>query len=199
MISLTKKFIYIDIVKTASTSIRKILAKEGGIDKHHCFLNKTCVDNPLKRNISSDGTWLNHKLNLDEYYKFAFVRNPWDRLVSLFFFGEQQKRKWARLSFNAFATRECTNILDGIYNTNSKPMIEWIRDDDRNILVDYIGKFESLTTDWENVKLALNISNNLPHIKRSNHLNYRTYYTKELKKLVDQAYKEDIEFFNYSF
>jgi hypothetical protein len=86
--------------------------------------------------------------------------------------------------------------------------LDWITDDDGNIMVDFVGRYENLEEDWRKVRgvleertgLTMKRDQPLVHKHRSNigH-GYRWYYNDETKELVREHYKKDIEAFDYDF
>jgi len=66
--------------------------------------------------------------------------------------------------------------------------------------VDYIGRFENLSSDWKHVCSKMtNFSSNLPMYNSSNHKNYHEYYTdKDIEKVYNK-YKIEIDYLNYKF
>jgi hypothetical protein len=83
------------------------------------------------------------------------------------------------------------------------------------MLVDYVGRFENLQNDFNNICKALGLNEiNLPHVNRARKeisilsflkqnkrekKHYSEYYDSETKEIVENAYKNDIQIFNYSF
>ena len=69
--------------------------------------------------------------------------------------------------------------------------------------MDYIGKFETLSQDWQFLAQQYGFSEELPHLNRSKKdkkdtsSDFRTYYTKELAQLVYKRYQQDVELFGY--
>ena len=204
------KFIFIGINKTATTSIRKILRKYGGKGKHTHFLNGTCGEHkPHKKNKSKCPYDNQHivnpnTLNLDDFFKFVIVRNPWDRLVSLYNWGTQIKggKHW-NFSFKKFIMSLHTeeNPLKEYKNIYlpSKPMLEWVTNENGEVLVDFVGKFETLEKDWEYISKQLQIKDKLPHLYKTKRSHYRDYYDEEMVERINEIYKKDIEHFNYKF
>ena len=88
MISHKHKFIFTHIPKTGGTSITRALNPNAGIK------NKPLKEMPLK--------------DKEDYFKFTFVRNPWDRAVSMFFF--RQKRGWL--------TKKKFELIGSAHNVN---------------------------------------------------------------------------------
>lgn len=135
-----------------------------------------------------------------EYFKFAFVRNPWDRVVSCY------ANKVANSSHYAF--REC-------FGKDFNYFVEFISKQnlsktDRHIQLQkdlfpakelhFIGRFENFEEDFKLVLNALGIKNAvIPHKNISNHRHYSTYYNEKTKAMIASKYKEDIELFGYRF
>ena len=64
----------------------------------------------------------------------------------------------------------------------------------------FIGKFENLQSDFNKICEIIGIKKEkLPLINNTNKEDYKSYYTEETKKIIQKAYKKDIEMFNYSF
>jgi hypothetical protein len=146
----------------------------------------------------------------DSYFKFAFVRNPWDRLVSAFHYlkrGGRTKRDrlWAAANlapyenFAGFA-RGWVN-QDNVYSyVHFIPQHEFLCDRHLQIEFDYIGRFESIEDDFKYIGQRLRIGTNLPHYNRgAPRPDYRTFYDRETKAIVGRVYRDDIELLSYTF
>ena len=139
----------------------------------------------------------------DEYFKFSFCRNPWDRAVSI----------WKYLNFKSPDVRVTERfeefkdfLLKGIeiddhhWKWHYFPQINHIVDEDGNIQVDFIGRFENLQEDFNIVCDKIGMpQTKLPHANKTKHQNYVEYYDSEAKEIVGEVYKKDIEFFGYEF
>jgi len=68
-----------------------------------------------------------------------------------------------------------------------------------DMLVDFVGRYETLAEDFDAVCDRIGIECALPHINRSRHGDFREYYTPETRALVEEVYKADIELFGYRF
>jgi len=77
----------------------------------------------------------------------------------------------------------------------------FLEDKNGEMLVNYIGRFESLNEDFEKVKVLIGAPKfHLPHVMKSNRdKTYQKYYDIETKALVEKRYGKDIELFKYSF
>jgi len=136
-------------------------------------------------------------------FTFAFVRNPWDRLVSLFHY-ESQKRNLNPDGFRNYIRMVTRGAIDpiGAYNeqghSKANRQLDWLRWGDR-WLPDFVGRFENLEADWRTVCGELGIDAPLPHHNASNHDHYSTYYTDALARRVAVRFAEEIDMFHYTF
>jgi hypothetical protein len=74
-----------------------------------------------------------------------------------------------------------------------------ICDDQENLMVDYVGRFESVAEDLQHICERLKISVALPHKNKSNHGDYRSYYNTRTRDLVTDLCRLDIDLFGYTF
>lgn len=200
-------FLFIHIHKTAGSSIRDaLLALEGSefIAHNHTHLS-----------------WIDYD-SYKDYYKFSFVRNPWDRLVS-WYFGILKLK--ANNNFQKYIKSCCSNfsqflncnevikekiccknevlsrLKTNYYKSISYNQLDYISDLDNKIIVDFIGKFENLNNDWNSLLKNLSIKNfNLSFKNKGYHKNYKEYYANvsDIEK-VRLMYKKDIDYFKYEF
>ena len=144
-----------------------------------------------------------HENEFNSYFKFAFVRNPWDRLYSMYKF--TVRRGWCSkdVPFNKWiykdAITEACKFQEPIVPIQQKPQVDWITDTDGNIMVDFVGKFETLNQDFKHVCQQLNITLSLVNINASPGKHYKDAYDEGSKQFVENHYKKDIEMFKYVF
>ena len=67
------------------------------------------------------------------------------------------------------------------------------------ILVDFLGRFETLEEDFARVCAAVGVRADLHHTNQSRHRDYRCYYTDRTRELVERFWADDITFFGYRF
>ncbi len=132
----------------------------------------------------------------DRYFKFAFVRNPWDRWVSLYHFMRQypsnHHHKLALgLTFEDFLTTLAWQ--------QKRQQTTFLTDGNGKLIVDYVGRFETLRADFTHICSVLMPAASLGHIHRSKHRDYRRYYNSRTAELVAEISREDIELFGYDF
>ncbi|MBN2476895.1 MAG: sulfotransferase family 2 domain-containing protein [Pirellulales bacterium] len=146
----------------------------------------------------------------DGYYRFAFVRDPWDRFVSLYhyFAAMTPAHRWyrpnARLatavqrvgSFAEFCRRFDTWPHRDHFHF--WPQYRWITDDDGSRLVDFVGRFERLPDDFSHVCRQVGADCvPLPRHNRSPHGPYRQYYDEQSWQIVGDRYRRDVRMFQY--
>lgn len=147
--------------------------------------------------------------NYKNYFKFAFVRNPWDRLVSAYVFLKkggltEQDKAWAQEyldkfgSFQSFVMHGLTPSV--IYRVlHFIPQWEYVVDRNGKVDVNFIGRFETLESDFEILAKRLGVSTSLLKINHSLKGDYRSYYNDTSAEVVAKLYSRDIELFGYSF
>lgn len=138
------------------------------------------------------------------YFKFAFVRNPWDRLVSCWQnkVVESNHFKFADDTLKKMQT--FGNFVDFVERQNIEKCNNHIRLQQKLIdmnNVDFIGRFENFNDDLSKVIEIIGIKP--VTITRKNisarRLAYREYYDTGLKEKVAKIYHKDINIFNYDF
>jgi chondroitin 4-sulfotransferase 11 len=203
MISHKFQYIYIHIPKTGGTSIEKFL-----LSFEDVFIDWSS-DFPLgklsekQQNLFQIGGPEAKQHNLlkeyediyqKNYFSFAFVRNPWSRMVSEYLYLR-----------NAIARIENTSFADFVYLVSQGekfwpyhclPQVNFV-----NKNINFIGKFENLKQDFSFVfsKLGLTFKELEVINKRPLSYNYRDYYNDKTKKIVKNFYEKDIDIFKYSF
>ncbi len=79
------------------------------------------------------------------------------------------------------------------------PQYKFIYDENKQIQVDYLLRFENLAEDFDYVSKRLNLERSLPHVNASSRSKYQDYYTNKTRDIVADIYAEDIDLFGYSF
>ena len=190
MISHDHKCIFLHIPKTGGISFKTILSQNVTVD------NKFKGGHPKLSYYSK--VW-----NINSYFKFCFVRNPWDRLLSCYIYLKGGGRNNCRHDIEAgkvLKDIEFLNFIKNIYNYNFlhiRPQMYFIEDISN---FDFIGRFETLQEDFNIVCDKIGIPRQqLPHINKSKHKHYTEYYNEEAKQIVAEKYAQDIEYFGYEF
>ena len=133
----------------------------------------------------------------NSYYKFAFVRNPWDWQVSLYYymlrdtFHKQHERAKSFANFEAY--------LEWRVAEDVRFQKEFVTDEAGDLIVDFVGRYERLSDDFAAICQHLDIRAELPHKNRSmERRSYQSYYTDRTRRLVEETFAPDIEFFGYT-
>jgi hypothetical protein len=139
------------------------------------------------------------KDQMDSYFKFAFVRNPWDRVHSWYrnVMRDELHRKELSiapdLSFAEFVQKH----LD-VWAL--RPQLSWLTDENGDIAVDYIGKFETLEEDYRIIcEKVGKPTESLPRTLHYDAVSYRDVYDSTSEALVAEKYAEEIERLSYLF
>jgi Sulfotransferase family len=217
IISHKYKFIFIHNPKVAGASIASSLKKYGlknavhnkslAIVLNSCGLTGYYANNMLRR-IPLVGHFKHHDtaLKIKErwpektwsmYFKFGFVRNTWDWQVSLYHF--IKKMKWHHLHEEVIKCENFNNYINSGLFKQEPHQLNYFTNIDKEIIVDFIGKIENFEDDLNKIKKHLKIDFHVPHINTSSHKNYQEYYNEETMLAVKNAYRQDIEMFNYKF
>lgn len=183
--------IFIHIPKAAGTSIANALFNNGS---RHVPWSEYYRANPRK---------------FRKYFKFAFVRNPWDRLVSSFYFLKsgglnEMDRRFAEKHLAQYENFEDFVVnglaLDEIRGwVHFRAQSDWICDDDGRVMVDFVGRFENLREDFVHVARKLGKDSSLPMHNTSNHRIYTECFTQASREVTARVYGKDIEIFGYQF
>jgi hypothetical protein len=190
MFSFNHKFIFIHIPKTAGTSITNWLFKltkdpSIGIFQH---VNILTLENYLA------------PIFFNSYFKFTFVRNPWDRCVSFYHFCQQNESFGISQPDTQELIRNLTFPEYLQYHHPANQLCRIIGKDEK-VKVDFIGKVEQINRDVQYIAQRLKFDNcpSLPFYNTSKHNHYSTYYDSKSKDLVYKYYKEEIKLFGYEY
>jgi len=198
------KFIFIHIPKNAGTSISTALELP---DISHATVQQ------VKKVLTQQ--------QFESYFKFCFVRNPWDRFLSLYNYARLEESHYhssinpeqaiygKHLDYDILKNatlEECANYLiqgklkhDAAWN-HWQPQITWIKDEQGKIPIDFIGKLEKIEEDFAQITRKIGIVKELPYMNKSKERSsYRKYYTEDTRQLINDYYIEDIEQFGYDF
>ena len=138
-------------------------------------------------------------------FKFCFVRNPFDRAVSLFSYLSKYGLLPERLSFYTFAHLVRDGAFDpiGLYNfrglSQCNPQVRWITHPDGSRFVDFVGRHENIDADFKRVCAELGVSGELRQDNRIARAPYSEYYNVDSRRAIEQAYAEDLDAFSYRF
>lgn len=185
-------FLFVHIQKTAGSSISYVLKN----------VNGTSIYRPQHTRIKDID------INFNRYFKFCFVRNPWDRLVSWY---NMHSKARVIIPFQQYLMNDSKGFSDYIRRINvincsntlkslSFNQLDYMVDKNGVLRMDFIGRFENIDDDFNVICKKLNLPNSsLPHVNGFDHKDYREYYNDEDREYVANLYKRDIDYFGYTF
>jgi hypothetical protein len=208
--------VYVETPKVACTSIKTVLAKILGVSLESAGGDPHRVEWPTAERSSSRSGPLFPGL-----FTFAFVRNPWDRVVSCYrdkIHGEVDgythftirpgvANCLARfdtfvpgMSFDDFVAA-VASIRDEDADEHFRSQRTFVTDEEGKIGVDFLGRFERLADDFRFVQEKIGLPRNeLPWLQKArNAARYTDFYNKETQRIVAARFQQDIEMFGYEF
>ena len=247
------KFVYCPIPKVACSSFKRLAVELSELQHQSEVLNlpPKLFHAYVDHNLSFFANYLNRRqeamalLDNPDYFKFAIVRNPWDRLTSAYlnkfvkpidieqssspgkqvveahFQGQNLPVDYARgITFKEFIAYLLTHSDEEI-DGHWQPQSMFINHNK----FDYLGRIETLSTDFQAIANRIGVKSNLGWANRSQRAESKTnlasevyadytpaqlrqlpqypgyteFYTPELLALVKQRYTEDVENFGYQF
>lgn len=202
MTVIAKNFVFIHVPKSAGRSITKILGGEtAGIPTH---LPHFCLK----------------QYGIDDRFSFGFVRNPWDRAVSMYKFICQKKLRphesaeyqaQAReMGFKRWLMEDAFFIdqdrqwwSESLLPMQTRSQMFWLDG------CDFIGKVENIDQDFARIRAKIGIGNwldtilaplrRVPNKNRSVRGAYDRYYDADTMEFVATHFRRDIEMFGYKF
>ena len=175
MISHSHRYVFIQVPKTGSSTIKHTLCK------HTTAIN----DYDIVKRHSNYNRYLEVYPESENYFKFCFVRNPWDWLVSFYTY-KQRRGKWQKLDFKTFVLRKHIRGFFGWIDSMSSPYS--------------VFRFEDMQSDYDQICEQIGINKTkLPHRNKTKHKHYTKYYDDETRSIVAKKYARDIEYFGYKF
>ena len=206
MINHKYKYIYTKVAKAGSTSIQKML-KETSDEKDLTHLGHWHLADDIDEDTK-------------DYFKFTFVRNPWDRAVSYYHYKKKKEKQnnkisyFTKFTFEQFLLEPHRFIKEYNWAKDSPHLeklikevhwydnqIDWLVNDKGVPLVDYVGKLENLDKEFPIICDRLGIPNvKIMHKNKSNHDVYTKCYTSnEMIEAVEKLWGKDVKLYNYKF
>ncbi len=206
LISDSHHFIFVHIRKAAGTSLRQILG-EVSLPKNDQLWSKLLSRNgfavdyrkySFRKHASLEEAELSMPEELFEsYFKFAMVRNPWDRLVSEY---EYIKTQAAHSRYKKLSAMDFKQFIVYQSKRPAAHQVNALKLKNGHLGCDFVGKLETLEQSLKVIgaRIGVNFSE-LPHINQIKRRDYRTYYDSKLQLLVGQLWQADIDTFQYDF
>jgi len=186
------KCIFVHVPKVAGTSMKNILFPNTKGPGHKLAMDYY-LDDPEK---------------FEKYFVFAFVRNPYDRLVSAYNHLMQGGKNPTDIRFRDQYLTAYEDFTDFVVRGLNKPETTsyyhfiqqhyYVVNFEGEIMVDFIGYFENVEEDFNKVAQKLGVDVALPHKNKSVRDPYQSYYTEETRKIAYEHYKKYFELLGYS-
>jgi hypothetical protein len=200
VVSKSNRFFFIHIPKNAGGSVRQALIRNAGGKKPRGVYQHTPAVTVCDLNRSQ---W-------NSFLTFSFIRNPWERMWSIYKFNLERKGKGHEdvgKSFDEFLMRKkrTHNWAKTFPNPNTpiqrRPQTDWLLDENGEMIVDFIGRFENLHDDFKRICSMVGIKP--PRLTRTHKTSHSVPYTKAYSKegieFVEEHFRTDIEMFEYAF
>jgi len=206
LISHEHQFLFVHIPKTAGSSIQNALtpfASEMPKDRWSRIRSKMgWIKSPQEFYLPKHATYCyaEERLGSELYqkmFKFSFVRNPWDLLVS--YYSYIQKNTAHHRHQQIAAMKDFEEYVDYEIARNKASQWSVIFDPSGQMKIDHLGRFETLEKDFLQICAKIGIKASLPHVNASRHRSYQDFYTPELRDKVARHWAKDIDLLGYSF
>ncbi len=211
------KIIFVHIPRVAGTSVEKYLGM-GSIDQLFSFdkikltkwSKKFPENSPEQSKTPQHLTALELKKVIPEnifnsFYKFSIVRNPFDRIISEYLHIKDTSQppylaRFKTMSLDDFVLEglslsqtERINLFDGHLETQCS----YVLDENKSLLVDKVFKLENLQECVDFLKNIVGIEA-FPHARNTTPIENFTF-SEESKEMIKIFYKEDFDFFGYTY
>jgi len=192
---MANRCIFIHIPKTGGTTILKTLNNGRNAIRYHTPYMDFLKYNPVLFN---------------EFYKFSFVRNPFDKIYSAYSYlcggGDQDTDLPLSDEINRYKDFDdfvVNGLAEGLYRSHNlfRAQSYFVTAHDEKVMVDFVGKLEQFSQDWKIVADKLKLPQNPGFTNKSNRLNdYRKAYKKtKTIEIIDLLYKQDLKRWGYTF
>ena len=205
IISALHKFVFVAIPKTGTHAVRQALREHMGpqdMEQVGLFVQRK-FPNPALAQIGHGHITLEQlRPHLkpeawDSFFKFAFVRNPFDRFVSYCAFitrdGDEFLHDPKAVMRDVLANPPHDHIL-------FQPQHSFITDASGRVLADYVGRVEEMQKSYDDISARIGIpTTKLEKVNATKRRNYSGYFDQALIEGVAKLYARDLELFGYEF
>tara|TARA_R110000824_G_scaffold361709_1_gene549617 strand:- start:50 stop:697 length:648 start_codon:yes stop_codon:yes gene_type:complete len=199
--------------KCGSTTIRTLFAKHEwgkrqGPKHNNVYTSETKTRFGIISHGLNDEFIMNHREFYDSSYKFAVIRNPFERAVSSYIDSKNRRpgrvkggirpKAWFDGSFENFVFMPFEKMSHQAALHSRPLMSHYIK----SVNIDQFVRFENLEEEISHLfkkYLLVDIKLPLPHQHKGNHKHYTEYYNDKIRQEVARKYKQDIDAFGYEF
>ncbi len=206
IVSHLHRYIFVAMPKTGTHSVRQALREHLGpddIEQVGLFVNKRFPFDEVAQikhghlSVRQMRPYLGDAV-CDEYFKFTFVRNPFDRFVSYCAFMTRQHGAFERDPQGTM--RRILFELRPMDHVHFQPQYTLLTNDADALEMDVIGRVERMQDDYDAICAKIGIpSRALDKVNSSKRGDYRQYYDQALIDGVTELYRRDLELFGYAF
>jgi hypothetical protein len=200
--------IYVRCSKCAGASIKSALRSHSDCNytfsKHHYTRYRLQVgkrERLLYTVLNGEVQYVQEHLGeiFESSWRFAVVRNPWDRAVSAYHYCQRYNEIPAGLSFKE-ALRIKFSDMSRFMLVHFEPQYDVLASREGCGYLNFLGRFENLQADFDHICRKLGIAQTtVPHRHKSKHKPYWDYYDREAGRIVKEKYAKDIEWLGYEF
>ena len=222
------KILFIHIPKNGGTSLQTAFKEVFKKKYHHKQIRNLGVKRRYSMNAHQSGILTMKEIPLrywNEYYRFSIVRNPWDRLVSIWRFIMIDDRVFK----DAYGLKNNISAFEKMFNDENKKTFkewvlsydhpcffkgadlkcnrrpitkvqqsDWIIKDGKSI-VDKTFRLENLDKLVSEFRKRFGADLKIPRMNTTKRGSYHEYYDSELADIVAEWYKDDIRIWGYEF
>ena len=205
IISSAHSFIFVAVPKTGTHAVRQALREHLGpddLEQVGLFVSKRFPMPELARighghlTLAEVGPHLPAD-DFQRFFKFGFVRNPFDRFISFCAFMTRQ---------HGYFDREPQRVMNHFLfveppdKIHFAPQHLFFTGENGELLADFVGRVEEMQSSYDEACRRIGIASRpLDRVNASRRGNYRDYYTPELREAVAKLYARDLELFGYDF
>lgn len=206
IISHKHRYIFFAIPKTATHAVREALHHYSADDdwEQQALFGEQSIPIPEIAEIKHGHVSVQQlRPALDQelwrgYFRFAFVRNPFDRFISICAFLNRQNPnfqanslQWMKMALERPAFRARILVT---------PQSDLLSDARGKLGVKFVGRYETLQTSLDSIFAQLGLPSVQLKVRNSSeHTHYQEYYDDQLRSLVEQLYYADLQNFNYTY
>ena len=208
MVSIVNNFVFIHISKCAGVSIASLLNPLVQQSDQH-------INNQFKydRATWSHANYMEYESvlkSMDKMLIFTVVRNPFDRILSLYSYWTQSRNPLTKSFINSLDVAKSSKEMDfnrwidfiGQHSCGRHldTQLSWLRNKDGMINPSIqILRFENLQSDMDIICDRLKVKNNIQHLNKSIHVPYQESFNTNSRDIIAKRFKEDLDYFNYQF
>ena len=131
--------------------------------------------------------------------KFAFVRNPWDWVLSNYAYRNRSR------PIDRMDVEQVLWVRDHVsrrqLSVPYRTQHAFLCDEDGKVRLDYVGRYETLDRDFSELAARLAIDGQLEHLNQNDErprTNFEAFYTDEAFRMVGELWAVDVESFGYA-